>query len=397
MKKRDLRAASWYPHAVAICIGVALYVFLTRFPQIWSAFRAFLGFFQPVIIGCAIAYIVNPLAKFFERHFRLIKNAGTRRVLSNVLAFLLVIIFLVFTMLILVPQLIDSGNYFVSHLDGYVKSVNQLLENWGVNKTIDLSGIVDSTENLLNAVSEYIANNYRTVLSVSTSVGKEVFSTVISFILSIYLLLDKPKLKSGFRRLLRALCGDENRYAEASQFLHKCDTVCSRYIIYNLIDSLIVGGVNAVFMTVVGMEYVGLISFSAAITNLVPTFGPMVGMVIGGFILLMVNPVHALIFIIFSLVLQTCDAYVIKPRLFGTSLGVSGLWIMVGVIAGGNMFGMVGILLAVPAVAILDFIYQTAIIPRLEKKSAAVPRDPGKGAGHAPEPSDPGRTGPRRK
>lgn len=95
----------------------------------------------------------------------------------------------------------------------------------------------------------------------------------------------------------------------------------------------------------------------------------MVGLVIGGFVLLMVNPTHALLFLVFTLVLQTLDGYVIKPRLFGNSLGVSGLWILVGVIVSGKMFGVIGILLAVPCVAVLDFMYGAYLLPALEKRN----------------------------
>lgn len=160
----------------------------------------------------------------------------------------------------------------------------------------------------------------------------------------------------------------EDKYGGVSTFLKKCDTICSRYIVFNMIDSLIIGTVNAIFMTFLGMQYMGMISFVVGITNLIPTFGPLIGTVIGGFVLLMVNPLHSLIFIIFTLILQIVDGYILKPRLFGDSLGVSGLWILMGIIVGGNMFGILGILLAIPCVAISDFIYGSYIIPSLEKR-----------------------------
>ncbi len=380
MKLGNIRKASWYPGAVSICIGVLLYFFLAGFSDIMAGINTFFGFFQPVIIGCVIAYIVNPLAGQCTKLFKWVKKDGTRRFLSNGLAFLAVVLFIVFTALILIPQIINSVVTFGSNLDGYIASANAMLENWGVSKSMfDLSSVIESTESLLNSISVYVHDNLRTVLSTSANVGMGVFRWVIAFILSIYLLTEKPRLKTGIRRLLMALCGRE-RYENVHDFLRRCDKICSRYIVFNLIDSLIIGLANALFMTVCGMQYVGLISFVAAVTNLIPSFGPMIGLIIAGFILLMVNPIHALIFLIFTLVLQTCDAYVIKPRLFGNSLGVSGLLIMTGVVAGGNMFGVVGILLAVPAVAIIDFVYGTMLLPRLEKKHGIVSKDddPGK-------------------
>ena len=372
---KRFRKAPWYPTAAALCVAVTLYVLLTRFPGIWASFREFLGHFRPVVIGCVIAYIVNPLSGLFERLFRGIKKKNVRRALSTSLAFILVVLFLVFALLILIPQIVESIRTFVANLDGYIASIKRMLDRWGLSQNMfGLDSVISSTENLLSSVSDYVSGNIRTILSTSANVGRSLFRWLIAFFLSIYLLTEKTRLEAGVSRLLRALFGEE-RYTEVHAFLHKCNAICSRYIVANLTDSLIVGIANMLFMTVLGMQYVGLISFCAAVSNLVPTFGPMVGAVIGAFILLMVNPIHALIFIIFTLVLQTCDAYIIKPRLFGSSLGVSGLLILVGVIVGGNIFGVTGILLAVPAVAILDYAYSTLFLPWLENRHAKPPED----------------------
>jgi predicted PurR-regulated permease PerM len=215
--------------------------------------------------------------------------------------------------------------------------------------------------------SDLFVENMGNVANAFASAGKGLFQWLIAFIIAIYLLGEKAKLKSGFARLLRALVGTQ-RYQPVSTFLKKCDSICNSYIVYNIIDSLLVGGANAIFMMLFGMQYMGLISSVVGLTNLVPTFGPMVGLVIGGFILFMVNPMHALFFIIFTLILQVVDGYILKPRLFGNSLGVSGLWILIGIIVGGNMLGIIGILLAIPSVAILDFIYKNYLIPGLEKR-----------------------------
>lgn len=369
MKKRKISDAPWFPMAVAICIGVVSYILLSRFTGICEGIKTFWGFFKTVIMGCVIAYLVNPLANLFLRLFKRIKKEKTRRLLSNSLAFLAVFIFLVFSVAILVPQLVESIETFVGNLDGYVASANSMLESLGVSySTVDISGVISSSEKILSDLSGFIYDNAGEIATAITSTGKGLFQWVIAFILSIYLLAEKKNLKEGFQRLLKAIFGEE-RYREVNGFLYKSNKICSRYIVYNLIDGLIVGCANAAFMTIAGMQYVGLISFAVALTNLVPTFGPMVGLVIGGFVLLIVNPVHALMFVIFTLILQLCDGYIIKPRLFGNSLGVSGLWILIGVIVGGNMFGVIGILLAVPCVAIMVLIYETYLLPGLEKRA----------------------------
>ena len=121
-------------------------------------------------------------------------------------------------------------------------------------------------------------------------------------------------------------------------------------------------------MVVMGIPYVGLVSFIVAVTNLIPTFGPMIGDAVGALLLCLVKMRYAVIFLIFTVLIQICDGYVIKPKLFGSSLGVSSLWILIGIIVGGRVFGAVGVLLAIPAVAILDFLYTDYILPRLEAR-----------------------------
>lgn len=368
MKKKRISDAAWFPMAVALCIAVVLYMLLMKFTGIFEGIKTFIGFFKTVIIGCVIAYLVNPLANLFFGLFKRVKKDGTRKLLSNGMAFVVVILFLIFSVLILVPQLVESVQTFANNLSGYITSASNMLENFGISKNVvDLSSFVDYSENALATVYEWLAENAGKIVSAATVTGKGIFQWVIAFILSIYLLAEKENLKAGFKRLLKAVFG-EKRYGGVSTLLCKCDTIFNRYIVFNLIDSLIVGAANTVFMTVFGMQYVGLISFVVALTNLIPTFGPMIGAVVGGFVLLMVNPIHALIFIIFTLILQILDGYVIKPRLFGSSLGVSGLWILIAVIVGGNMFGIIGILLAVPCVAIIILIYESYILPGLESR-----------------------------
>jgi len=159
------------------------------------------------------------------------------------------------------------------------------------------------------------------------------------------------------------------------RFLSRCNDILVRYIVFSLIDAVIVGGATAVFMALTKMQYVGLIAVVCGVTNLIPSFGPIIGAVIGGFILLLVNPWHALMFLGFTAVLQTLDGYVIKPKLFGGSLGVSGLLILVAIIVFGNIFGIVGILLAIPLAAIIDFAYEDSILPYLEARRAKLDKE----------------------
>ena len=268
----------------------------------------------------------------------------------------------------LVPQLFESVATFAGNLDGYVASLRGMLDALGVSSSaLGLDRFIDSSEALIETVTDFVKENLSTILSTSVGVGKGAVQFFIAFLLSIYLLADKARLKAGGQRFLTAALGGA-KYEKLAKVLRRSHSILNRYIVFNLLDCLIVGGANAIFMAIVGMPYVGLVSFVVAVANLIPTFGPVIGALIGGFVLLMVNPWHALAFLIFTFILQTVDGYILKPKLFGDSLGVSGLWILVGVIVGGRAFGVIGILLAIPGVAILDFLYREYFLPWLEAR-----------------------------
>ena len=358
----------WRLEVAVLCTSIVVFILLWRFPELWAGVKTFLGYFETILFGGIVAYIIDPFYEFFMRLFRKLRNDLIRRILSIFLSFGLVIAFIVFLLITLVPQIVNSVENLIKNFDGYTLSINNMLANWELTKDrFDLTSVVESSEELLKSISDYISENSEKILSITAGIGKGVLQWFMAVIVAIYLIAEKPKLKAALKRLLKALF-PEQRYISVSSFLSKCNNILSRYVIFSLADAFIVGVVNFIFMIITGMENAGLVSIVVAATNLVPTFGPIVGAIIGGFIILMTDPVKAVIFIIFTLALQLVDGYIIKPKMFGDTFGVSGLLIVAGVIIGGSMFGTVGILLAIPGVAVLDYIYKTYIITRLEKR-----------------------------
>ena len=375
MFNKRIKSKSWYPYTIALCTAVLLFVLLTHFADIRAGVSTFFGYFMPVIWGCAIAYLINPLANFYNRTiFRGIAGERIRNIISNTLAFITVLLFLVFVMVLLIPQLISSIMMFVNNIDKYIVSLEHFLDYIGLSsESLGLQHWMESPDALLHKLSTYIRTNMDDILATSADAGIKIIQLLISILLSIYLLFNKNMLKSGLRRFLKAAL-DESRYETTRTFLLRCNSILNRYIVFNILDALLVGVINATFMFIMGFPYAGLISVVVGVTNLVPTFGPFVGGAIGAFILLLIKPWYAAPFLLFTLVLQLIDGYIIKPKLFGESLGVPALWILVGIVVGGKMFGIIGILLSIPIVAILDFSYKDYFLPWLEsnrKKSAS--------------------------
>ena len=367
MTKRYLKAKYWLPRAVALSVAVAVYFVLTHFSVLQSGVRTFFGYFSPVLLGCVIAYLVSPLAKLYRRTlFRAVKGNKGGRILSNVLAYITLLSFLSLLLVILIPQLIDGVSLFSENLDSYLEAVRSTFSGFrAFGNVLNMENILASREKLLETVADAIRNNADRILKTSALAGKSLFQWLIGLFLSAYLLAEKDSLKSGGKRLMRALLPGK-RYSGLLTFLRRSELILNRYVVFNLLDSLIIGAANAVFMAAFGIPYVGLVSFIVAVTNLVPTFGPIIGGAVGALLLCLVRMRYAAAFLIFTVIIQLCDAYIVKPKLFGNSLGVSSLWILVGIIVGGRMFGVVGVLLAIPVVAILDFLYEDYLLPKLE-------------------------------
>lgn len=371
MKKfTELMSKRWFANTVAGCITVLFFILLSNIGAISGSISKIIGYFSTAIGGCVMAYLMNPLAMFYQRTiFAKIRSKTWQWVLAITLAVITVILFVVLTLLTLVPQLVDSITNFVTNIRSYADSLQKLLDNIDpdVSKKVRVQSLVDSSEKLLDNIVTYISDNSTQIIGFFTSAGKGMFNWIVAFILSVYLLAGKERIKSGSERLMRALMA-ENKYNALVGFVQHCDAVLNRYVVFTIIDALIVAFLNAIFMAIMGMQYIALVSFVVGITNLAPTFGPIVGGVIGGFILLMVDPMSALLFVIFTLILQLCDGYLIKPKLFGSTLGVPGLLILLSIIVGGRIFGIIGILLSIPFAAILDHFYKENLLPYLERR-----------------------------
>ena len=272
----------------------------------------------------------------------------------------------------LLPQLISSIANIANNFSYYVNSLEKLIERAAgkiSSDKVDLSSVTDATNKILERIGEVLPQLVNRLINTSFSIGTTLFNVLISFILAIYFLLDKNRLMDGCSFLLSFFIREE-RYEGVRHFLSRCNRILIEYVICDLLDGLIVGVANLVFMKIGNMPYAILISVIVGITNLAPTFGPIVGGALGSFILLLFNPWHALWFIIFTVILQTIDGYILKPKLFGGTFGVSSLWILICIIIGGRMLGVAGILLAIPFAAIFDFIIRDYLSPWLQRRES---------------------------
>ncbi len=365
----------WMHYSIATCSAVILYFLLSHIGSMWGFVSSFFSIVKPVIMGMVVAYIFNPLANLFDRKVLTgIKNEKTRWLISVMLAIIVIILCITLLCIALIPQLAESIATLVGNMGDYLDTLQGLLKEFEKGGAagflgINLSGLASIGDKIVDSIGSFFKNNMESVYVTGTSIGKSVFDVVIALILAIYFLMGKRRIVTGVTGILSLLMKDET-FEKGGDFMNRCNDILVRYISVDIVEGIIVGIINFLFMLIMGMPYAVLISVIVGVTNLAPTFGPIVGAVIGGFILVLVNPWQALWFLIFTVILQTVDGYILKPKLFGDSLGVSSLMILIAIVIGGRLFGVAGILLAIPFAAINDFTWKDFVLKKLEERKA---------------------------
>ena len=375
MKKKleILLAKPWAAYTCATCSAVLLYLILCHFNVITGWVSALWKLLSPVVIGIIVAYLLNPVSDFFE--FKImgkIKNRSAAHFWSVVLTVLCFLLFLAILLVALIPSLYQSVTKLIGNWDNYTSKLQEILEKLVVfaqskNINVDISNISTLIDNAMDSLVTWLKSNVKTVLSTLSTVGSSVSNFAIGILFGVCFLVAEKSLV-GLLSKIRSALMKKKRLERNNELWRRCHSVFIRYIGCTLLDACIVAVCTLIFAFVMRMPYAGLIAAVVGITNIIPTFGPMIGALIAMFFLVLDKPINALWFFIFICVLQGLDGMVIKPRLFKGSLGIPAVWTLVLIILGGKIAGILGILLAIPLAAILVILYHETIEPRLNHR-----------------------------
>ena len=370
--------SKWGPLVLGACVVVLFFVALSNIGVVWSIFKFIFRVLLPIIIGAGIAYILNPFTKFYDRTiFKRLKKRKVAWGLSLVLT-LIVLLALIFLLLYsLIPQMISSIGNFVENIDEYLDSLMEIVDRWQLRSSDwieSIKGIISSEGGLIEKALQLLIDNIGVIISRSSTFTAGTVNWGIGFILAIYFLADKRRVTGFLKKLLEMFTKPEH-YNNVLTVGHKFNTIFAKFISVELIDALIVGVLNYIFMLILGMPYALVTSVVVGIANLVPTFGPIVGGVVGALIQLLANPINALWFIIFTIALQTFDGYWIKPRMFGEFLNVPGVLILISIVVFGRLIGIVGVFLAIPLAAIMIYLFNEFALPRMEARKEHKQKD----------------------
>ena len=356
-----LKKENWFAMAAAICIGVAFYMLLSHISIFGSFFAGLWAIVKPLLYGLIVAYLLDPIARFYQvKLFHKMKKQGIARKFSVVLAIITFLVVVALLIVAVIPPLIKSIGSLVSKIAVFASSLSngsQLSDLLGIHlpSLVSTSNSGNDLSSAVSTIVSFLSDYLESIAGASASVGSGFINAGIAFILAIYYLMDKERLQVGARKFFLMIF-KEKRFVGMRNLVVKADAILLNYIRGNLIEAFIVGLTNGILMMIFRMPYILLVSVVVGVTNLAPTFGPIVGAVIGALFLLLESPLYALIFLIFTVVIQIIDGYILKPKMFGDSFGVSSLLILISIILGGRIMGVAGILLAIPVAAILQFI-----------------------------------------
>lgn len=369
---------------VVVCVAVLLIASMYYFGTIWGWITDIFDTVLPFLIGFGIAFlllpIVNRMEDFNNRVF-FKKNQRPRlnRALSTAVAVIVLLAMVAGFMAILVPQLITSVKSILQYVGNFIAlnsdRINEFLVKYEF-LSIEGEKLVIAWENiiseLMNNITLLVNNAKGIIFGIGSGVYAVIFHFLVGLIAAFYLLMDKEtfcaQVKKGlYATFKRSTC------ETLIYWTRRAHKIFAGFITGKILDSIIIGIICYVCMLIFRIEYPLLISVIVGITNIIPFFGPFIGAVPGVLILLLVNPLSALWFTVFILVLQQLDGNVIGPFILGDYVGVSAFWIMMSIVIGGGLFGFTGMLLGVPVFALMYAIARSIADVRLRERGLPIP------------------------
>ena len=362
-------------------IGIlAAYFILINLKRVSGILSSVSDILRPFIIAAIFAYIVNGPMMFFERQFgKLTDKKKPRPVLKRVLAIIAAwvasLAVLVLFFVIIVPDVKISITTLINNLPGYFESLKAFIAALAEKYQLDISYLnsfmnfqvtADGIMEIIDKYSDALIPQLANIANISVQIGSFIADVIIAIIISVYLLFSKETLIAQLKKALYALFN--RKLADISvRVARETHRTFSGFINGKLLDSLIIGILCFIGMSILKYEYALLISFIVGVTNVIPFFGPMFGAIPSVLLLLMIDPWHALWFAVFIFALQQLDGNVIGPKILGDSTGLPALWVMFAILVGGAFWGVAGMFVGVPLFAVI-YKFSKEIFENLLKK-----------------------------
>ena len=363
--KRPESMLDWFC-VVGACI--AFYLLLNNLGYFLGRIGIFINILSPFAGGIVIAYILDPMVKFF--YTRLFKEKKGTRGFAILLAYAVAILLLALLGWLVVPQIVNSIGMLFTNFPSYIQGVQNMLLYVQNEYGIDLqqaTKMLDDSEAMVKEIYAMATDAMPQIVASIGSVASNFVAIFTSIAASIYMLADKDHLLHQLRTLAHAFL-PEKVASNTLRICHYANVNFTGFFVGKIIDSAIIGVITFVAMTILRLDFAVLISVFIGITNIIPVFGPFIGAIPSVFILLLIDPLQAVIFCVLILIIQQLDGNFIGPKILGSSIGISALWILFSIVVGGDLFGIVGMVVGVPVFATLYGLAQEFVHYALDKR-----------------------------
>lgn len=376
-------------------LGIVALVFVVIFcivnmPSVSALLGQITDLFSPVIIGCVIAYLCNPILEFYEyRILHRMSKTGIRRGLSLLLAILTMLGIIALLLVMVIPELLDSikqlaGNY-QSLLDSLLTYVQNIINDLAVQFNLG-NDVIQDVQQLKNMFFNFLGEgddlmekivNFINEKNIVGGVGNVVigvvntfFDIILGIIIAIYILSSKEKRIAQIRKFRTAVFNDKQN-DKITEIVELISHTFSGYVFGVLIDAVVVGIFTFIMLSIFEVcPYNLLIATLCAVTNIIPVFGPFIGAIPSAFIVLISNPSKFFLFILLILIIQQVDGNLLCPKIQGDNTGISSLAVLITITVAGSQWGFVGLVLGVPICAVIIELIKRFLDNRLEAMGA---------------------------
>ena len=372
---------------IVFCCCIVVVCVLFRFYEIKAVFNMFIRIAQPIIYGLAIGYMINPIMMFIERG--LLKLADIKggkkkfrrviRTVSSILAVLVFVFIIAMLVSMVIPEVAENVSHLVDTLPAQMNSFIVHLNDWEFGNH-EIMVMLESylmtaadwmedwlKNSLLPQTKDYVATVTSGVINVLIAFK----NIVIGLVVSIYVMCEKENFEGQSKKIIFAVL-PARAANQVIQVFHTTNHVFGGFIKGKLLDSLIIGILCYIVLMIIKMPYTLLVSVIVGVTNIIPFFGPFIGAIPSAFLILLVDPLYALYFVIFVVILQQIDGNIIGPKILGDSTGLSSFWVMFAILVGSGLFGVMGMLLGCPVFAVIYYIIQKIVHFLLKKKNLPI-------------------------
>jgi predicted PurR-regulated permease PerM len=377
----------------AFCVLVAAILF-NKFIGNWEAttslFKSIIRILSPFLIAFLIAYLFYPMINWVELNIMenikigkyKIKHLKTKRVLSIIIVYIIVLGLLTLTLVYVIPQMATSINDVFERTQKYLNSyttsgkIYKFIEDILIQyPTIDVNAIQNAINSyfpdIVTEVRNFLTDTIPFLYNLGLSVLASFINILLALVIAFYLITEKELFLAKGKKIIYAFIAEEKANG-LIQIIKHCHEIIAKFVIGKALDSLIIGVLCFIILVIANMPYALLISVIIGITNMIPYFGPFIGAVPGFLMVFIRSPIKSFWFLVIILALQQFDGIYLGPKILGDSTGLSPFWVIFSIIVGGALFGAVGMFLGVPFLGVLNYLLTLAINKRLANKNLTI-------------------------